>query len=134
LSKCPLLSAQYAPLNTQLPTVTNPNMPAKTRLIRIVNSQNVPKAKPQTNKYNAITAFISLLTAPAAASPVGEYEAARPSVGNCRRPKESQKTENRPQTIIGKNWAWIQRKIVASVRRSGPVKKNMPLMIRQISQ
>lgn len=42
-------------------------------------------------------------------------------------PKESQKTQKRPQTIIGKNWAWIQRKTVLRKRRSGPVKKNMPL-------
>jgi len=28
---------------------------------------------------------------------------------------------------MGKNWAWIQRKIVERVRRRGPVKKNMPL-------
>jgi hypothetical protein len=29
---------------------------------------------------------------------------------------------------MGKNCAWIQRKIVARVRRRGPVKKNMPLL------
>jgi hypothetical protein len=34
-------------------------------------------------------------------------------------------------TIIGKNWAWIQRKIVARVRSKGPVKKKIPLKERQ---
>jgi hypothetical protein len=29
---------------------------------------------------------------------------------------------------MGKNCAWIQRKIVARVRRRGPVKKNIPLL------
>jgi hypothetical protein len=28
---------------------------------------------------------------------------------------------------MGKNCAWIQRKIVERKRRTGPVKKNMPL-------
>jgi hypothetical protein len=42
-------------------------------------------------------------------------------------PNESQKTEKRPQTIIEKNCACIQRKIVARVRSKGPVKKKMPL-------
>jgi hypothetical protein len=45
-------------------------------------------------------------------------------------PKESQKTENKPHAIIGKNCAWIQRKIVARRSRTGPVKKNMPLFIK----
>jgi hypothetical protein len=42
-------------------------------------------------------------------------------------PKESQKTAKRPQTIIGKNCAWIQRKIVERTRSTGPVKKKIPL-------
>jgi hypothetical protein len=121
------LNFQYAPLNTQLPMVTNPKMPAKTALILIVNNQNVPSANPQTSKYSAITAFISLLMAPSAALPVAEYAVARPNVGSWRRPKESQKTAKRPQTIIGKNCAWIQRKTTERRRRTGPVKKNMPL-------
>ena len=41
--------------------------------------------------------------------------------------KDNQKTEKRPQTIIGKNCAWIQRNIVARVRSTGPVKKKIPL-------
>jgi hypothetical protein len=122
-----LLSAQYAPLSTQLPMVTKPKIPANTALILIVNSQKVPSAKPQTSKYKAITAFISFDTRPAAASPVGEYAVASPRVGNWSNPNESQNTQNRPQTIIGKNCACIQRKIVARSRSTGPVKKKIPL-------
>lgn len=116
-----MLTFQYAPLNTHAPIVTNPNIPAKTALILIVNNQNVPKAKPQTTKYKAITAFISFEVAPPG------YASARPRVGSCRRPNDSQKTQKRPQTIIGKNCDCIQRNIVERRRSTGPVKKNMPL-------
>lgn len=97
----------------------------------MVNSQKVPRAKPQTSRYSAITAFISLLSAPSAALPVVEYAAARPSVGSCSMPKDSQKTQNRPHTIMGKNWLWIHRKIVDSSSSTGPVKKKMPLAHRR---
>ena len=82
-------------------------------------------------RYNAITAFISLLTNPSAAFPVAEYAVASPSVGSCRRPKDSQNTQKRPQTIMAKNCAWIQRKMVARSRSTGPVKKKMPLTAYQ---
>lgn len=103
-------------------------MLTNTKFILIVKIPKVAIAKPQTIKNNARAAFISSLAAPSAALPVVEYEAAIPREGSWSSPKESQKTENSPVTIIGKNCAWIQRKMQASVRRTGPVKKKIPLV------
>lgn len=66
-----------------------------------------------------------------AAVPVGSawVTYAEPSwrVGSWRTPKESQKTSKRPMTIIGKKFPMTHSKIMAKVRRTGPVKKNIPL-------
>jgi hypothetical protein len=56
------------------------------------------------------------------AFPVEEYEAAIPQDGVSSTPKDSQKTVNMPMTIIEKKLPMIHSKIVASRRRTGPVK------------
>ena len=47
--------------------------------------------------------------------------------GVCKTPKESQKTANIPITIMEKKLPIIHSKIMAAIRRTGPVKKNIPL-------
>ena len=80
--------------------VTNRKVSPKTTFVLSVKIKNVRSAKPQTVRYIAITALNPGDAAPAAALvPVVEYGAARPSVGNWSTPKESQKTEKRPETI-----------------------------------
>ncbi len=123
-----MLTFQYAPLSTHAPRVTNKKIRAKTRFVLSVKMKKVKSAKPQTIRYRAMTALNSFDAAPATALvPSVEYGAASPSVGSCNRPKDSQKTAKRPQTIMGKKLPIIHSKMTVSVRRSGPTKKNIPL-------
>jgi hypothetical protein len=50
-------------------------------------------------------------------------------VGSSRKPKENQKTAKKPQIIMERNWFMTHSKMVLNRRRSGPVKKNIPLYI-----
>ena len=117
---------QYAPANTQAASVTKPKINAKTVFVFSVKMKKVHRAKPHTMRYSAIAALNSTEAAPSAALPVGEYAAARPSVGSCRSPNDSQKTANSDMTIIGKKFPIIHSNIVARVSRSGPTKKKIP--------
>ena len=123
-----MLTFQYAPERTQAPRVTKRKIRAKTLLVFRVKIQKVKRAKPQTRRYRAMTALYSFEAPPVMASvPSAEYGAARPRVGSWSMPKESQKTANRPHTIIGKKLPMIHSKIVVRISSTGPVKKNIPL-------
>jgi len=43
-------------------------------------------------------------------------------------PKESQKTANKPMTIMGKKLPMTHSNTMAKTRRTGPTKKKMPLL------
>lgn len=126
ISYCCVETLKYAPARIHAAAVTSPKMLANTILIFNVKKKNVSSAKPQTTKYSAIAALNAGEVVPVGSALVAKGEP-RLRLGSCSMPKESQKTENRPITIIGKKLPMIHSKIMAKVRRSGPVKKNMPL-------
>lgn len=109
--------------------VTKRKMLAKTAFVRRVKMKKVSSANPQTSRYSAMTALYAGDAMPSAIlSPVVEYAAARPKVGSCSMPNESQNTAKRPMTIIGKKLPMIHSKISARMSKTGPVKKKIPLL------
>lgn len=77
-------------------------------------------------RYRAIAALNAGAVVPVGSSNVA-YGAPSARVGSWRTPNESQKTENKPMTIIEKKLPMIHSKTMAKVRRRGPVKKKIPL-------
>lgn len=65
--------------------------------------------------------------APSWAFPVEEYAAVMFQFGKLRAPKDSQNTAKSPITIIEKKLPMIHSKMSTRMRRTGPVKKKIPL-------
>ena len=122
-----MLTFQYAPEKRKLLINAKKKIDAKTMFVLSVKIHVVKSQNPQTRRYSATAALYPTDAAPAAASPSLEYEAAIPQEGVSSTPKDSQKTANMPMTIIEKKLPIIHSKISASRRRTGPVKKKMPL-------
>jgi len=118
---------------TKLLMVANMKIKAKIVFVFNVKRNVVNSQKPHIIRYNATAALYSLDVAPSATDPVAEYEAAIPRDGSSRRPKESQKTANIPMTIIEKKLPMIHSKMSAKVRRTGPVKKKIPLVSQALA-